>query len=130
MSDIHVQRAGRNEIRLLYHIPVPEAQNEAGVSYRTAIVKSGAGGATALPDAGDGDNPEGWEIGAAEKAAILDGSLYEHGASVKITPAQYASQAALLAAVRADYAASKTIIRQRLQRGLRFWGAGINESQE
>jgi hypothetical protein len=120
MADIHVRQASDNHIQLLFHIAVPAANNDAGVSYRTALAQTG--GDTALPDATDPDNPAGWEIGSVEKAAIAAGELLEHSISMHVLPSEYGNPATLLAKARALYAAEANQALSQHQHALRFWG--------
>lgn len=125
MSDIHVRQAADNRIQLLLHIPVPDVTNESGVSYRTALAKTG--GTTALPDAVVPETPAGWEIGSVEKAAIEAGELLEHGVSMHVLPGEYNSPATLLAKARALYAAESARILTQHQHALRFWGGAYTK---
>lgn len=74
MADWHILTRGPAGYRAIFHIPIPATTNPVGVSYRTALVRSGIGGSTVLPD-GDGT---GGTISAAEKTAIASGALLEH----------------------------------------------------
>lgn len=110
MADYHVLAGSPdgNSFLVVHHVPVPGAgNNRAGVPWRTALVNSGLGGKTVLPD-GDGT---GGTVGAAEKAQILAGAVYEVAEQVSTHPGETALQlrdridarhAALVAAVQAD----------------------------
>jgi hypothetical protein len=88
-----------NSFDVVFHVAVPNAANRAGISYRTALVNSGMGGATSLPD-GDGT---GGTISAAEKAQVQAGAVYEHRERVETHPGETAAQ--LKAKVDARHAA-------------------------
>lgn len=88
-----------NTYTVVYHVPIPSANNRVGVNYRTALVNSGLGGTTRLPD-GDGT---GGTIAAAEKTSIQSGALYEHAEPFATNPGQTLGQ--LGAAVDARYTA-------------------------
>jgi len=122
MADIHVLDMNRNELRVVFHIPVPDANNVAGVSYREALVHSGRAGKSVLLDAADPDNPRGWEIGANEKTALSSGAMLEHVEQIHVLPEDWADLSRLREKVFASYDAVKNAARERAQYGLRFWG--------
>jgi len=73
MADIHVlDRSTDGACRVVFHFPVPDAMNAVGVSYRAALVASGIGGSTVLPE---GTGPG--QITTAEKSQIEAGEVYE-----------------------------------------------------
>ncbi|KKN26051.1 hypothetical protein LCGC14_0878570 [marine sediment metagenome] len=81
MADITVlERDTHNRWRVAMHFPVPAGNNAAGVPWRGALVASGIGGTTVLPN-GDGT---GGTISAADKALIQSGALLEHVESVRL----------------------------------------------
>ena len=127
MADIHALEGGGDSQRLVFHFPVPSVANEVGVNYRTAIINSGIGGATVLPD-GDG---AGGTISAAEKAAIAAGQVYEF--PVTLSQAQLYSSggetaAHVLKAVRHYYALHKAEQTARIARMLRWFGYTESEA--
>jgi hypothetical protein len=73
MANMHILDATGTMYRVAFHIPIPGGSNSAGVPWQTALVNSGLGGQTILPD-GDGNAGT---ISAAEKASIQNGSLIE-----------------------------------------------------
>jgi hypothetical protein len=73
MANMHVLAMDGSTARVLLHVAAPVGNNAAGIPWATAIVRSGMGGTTALPD-GDGT---GGTISAAEKAQILIGAVVE-----------------------------------------------------
>lgn len=90
MSDYHVLTGDRygNKFRIAYHIPLPDQNNRAGVSYRTAVVNSGLGGTTSLTE-GTGAG----QISAAEKAQIEAGERVEIVEDFATNPGESAAQA-------------------------------------
>lgn len=88
-----------NSYSVVYHIPVPSANNRVGVNYRAALVNSGIGGKTQLPD-GDGT---GGTISSIEKASIIAGTLYEVRQDQNTNPGQ--TLAELKAILDANFAA-------------------------
>ena len=73
MANIHVLDRDGSEFRVVVHIPIPNTLNSAGVSWRDALINSGIGGKTVLPDG----NGTGGTIIGAEKVQIVSGALYE-----------------------------------------------------
>ncbi len=122
MADIHVLRGDGTTgpqayHKLVFHFPVPDNSNQAGISYRDALVNSGLGGTTDLPD---GDGTDG-TISAAEKTQIEAGELYEHSKGCRIEsggslPAQ------VQAAIRGYYAQELAVMQPQIQAKLRFFG--------
>lgn len=105
-----------NSFRIVFHVAIPSATNAAGINYRTAIINSGIGGKTVLPD-GDGT---GGTIGATEKAAIQAGSLYEYAEDFATNPAE--SAANLQARIDARWTALTTILQNQLSKTLTYYG--------
>lgn len=88
-----------NSYAIAYHLPIPNTNNRVGINYRTALVNSGLGGKTVLPD-GDGT---GGTISTAEKADITSGAVFEVVEAFATNPGQTLGQ--LAAAVDARHAA-------------------------
>lgn len=97
-----------NSFRIVFHLPIPSVVNRANINYRAAIVNSGIGGRTALPD-GDGT---GGTISPAEKALVVGGSLYEHAEDFPTNPNELA--AALQARIDARFAALSNVTTGRV----------------
>lgn len=118
MADMHILTGDAPKWTIAMHFDVPTGNNSVGVSWVNALVNSGVGGNTSLPD-GDGT---GGTISAAEKTAIEAGTVYEHVASFPIgSHVQTLSQ--LRAAVRKFYAIEEAGVVARLQKTLRYFGA-------
>ena len=118
MADIHVLTGDQNRSwSVVMHFNVPDATNEVGVNYRTALVTSGLGGSTALPD-GDGT---GGTISAAEKAEIEAGIKAEYSASVLVESGG-TSPAEMRAMLRGEYARQNATAIANLQSRLRYFG--------
>lgn len=109
MANMHVLTRQGVEYRIALHIVIPVANNGAGVAYRTALINSGRGSTSALPD---GDGTAG-TIDSTEKAALGTGALYEVVDSV-VVPSSL-SGAALLAYIDAYYTARSDEILTGLQ---------------
>src|SRR5437660_6433122 len=73
MANLHVLSKQGSDVTVAAHIAIPSANNTAGVNWRAALIASGVGGKTVLPD-GDGT---GGTISAAEKAQLTSGAVYE-----------------------------------------------------
>ena len=104
-----------NTVDVVFHIPIPQANNRAGKSYRTALVKSGIGGQTVMP-VGTADG----EMTAAEKAQIDAGEIFEVRETIYTHPGENATQ--LRAKVDARYTELVTKVQAELQRRLTYWG--------
>lgn len=108
-----------NSYTVAYHIPIPSALNRVGINYRTALVNSGIGGKTIMPD-GDGT---GGTISATEKTKITSGETFEVVESFATNPGQTLGQ--LAAAVDARYtflANTSNPLIVGLQRQLDYYG--------
>lgn len=105
-----------NAFRVAFHVAIPGASNRAGINYRVALINSGLGGLTTLPD-GDGN---GGTISAVEKALITSGALYEHVEDFATNPGESAAQ--LQARIDARYTALVGIVQDRLAKKLTYFG--------
>jgi len=119
MADIHVlDGVGSNlEWRVVFHYPVPIAENSVGVLFSVAIINSGRGGTTILPD---GDGNEG-TISAAEKLSIEAGDTLEFVFVWELERSGL-TNADLLAELRNEYARRSDIIHDALRSELRYFG--------
>lgn len=124
MADMHIlDGPGRDRVRIAMHIPITDLNNDVAVSYRTALVRSGLGGTTVLPD-GDGNDGT---ISAAEKAAITSGQIIEYIEEVLIE-SDGTAQAKRVAAAREAYSKAKTRVQAHIQNRLRYYGATLAEA--
>ena len=120
MSDIHIQKATPDGINyvVVFHVPVPNTNNNVGVNHRTALLNSGLGGTTILKD-GDGTNGT---ISAAEKTSITNGSVYEIVVGNYPAKSGGTSNAQLRATVRALYASENNRFQAELLNILSYFG--------
>lgn len=95
------------------HVAIPNANNAAGINWRTALLNSGLGGTTRLPD---GDGTAG-TISAAEKASIAAGALYEQVETIEVDTASNVN--AFLDSVISDVT---TRTQARLVAALKYYG--------
>lgn len=119
MADYHVLTgsADGNAFTVVFHVPIPGAgTNRAGVPWRTALVNSGLGGKTALPD-GDGT---GGTVSAAEKAQVAAGAVYEVAEQIATHPGETALQ--LRDRIDARHAALAASVQAELQGRLTYYG--------
>ena len=124
MADIHVTAGDGNQAwRIVIHIPVPDTPNSASVNWRIALINSGMGGNTALPD---GDGTAG-TISATEKAKLVTGELLEHSFAMEIDGSG-STPVAQAAALRVRAAAEKTARLVQVQRILKHYGQTLTES--
>lgn len=123
MSDMHVLTGSGESWNVIGHFAVPDQTNVASINYRTAIVNSGVGGTTVLPD-GDGN---GGSISAAEKSQIEAGELYEHAFSVRLE-ANGATTPAAVALLKERYAEMKTRVVNKVKARLKYFGHNESET--
>lgn len=113
---------GGNRFNILFHIPIPNVNNDAGITYRTALVGSGLGGLTRM-ETGVGAG----KITAAEATQIANGEIYEHEEFMTTYPGEAAT--GLRNRVDARYTqlanASGDFLKE-LQNQLRFYGFDRN----
>lgn len=89
MSHWHARTGDRdgNSFEILFHVPIPSANNRVGVNYRAALVAAGLGGTTKMTE-GVGAGL----ITTAEKAQIAGGELLELSQQVATFPGETAGQ--------------------------------------
>lgn len=118
MASVHIlDRTGPQSFRVALHIAVPNTPNAAGVNWRTALLNSGLGGVTVLPD---GDGAAG-TISVSEKTSIQTGALYEVVEEWELLTAGNAT-AQVLAYLDACYTQKKAAILADLQARLNQFG--------
>jgi hypothetical protein len=83
MSQWHVLGGDTNgnSYTVAFHLPIPSANNRAGVNYQTALVNSGIGGKTIMAT---GTGPG--QISSTEVTQIQAGSVYEYVYSYATNP--------------------------------------------
>lgn len=96
-------------LKVLFHIPIPDEKNLAGVSYRNAIVGSEFGGKSKLTI-----------LDADEKGAIAFGAVYEVYEQVGLMPNATADQVRHIIDKRYDELATSTWA--VLKTKLKWWG--------
>ena len=118
MANIHILRIDGRSVTAVAHVAIPGVNNDANIPYRTAIVRSGFGGSTILPD---GDGTAG-TISAAEKTSIQSGALVEVPMRILLSalPGNTAQCNAFLDAL---FNAEQTRVRAEAQVSLRYYGA-------
>ena len=117
MADIHVITIANGRAQMVCHIPIPAGTNAAGVSWQAALVNSGIGGTTVLLD---GDGSDG-TIGAAEKASIQAGALFEV-VTDELIPDSVSTGPTRLTYIDAVYNAIVAREQARLQSQLKYFG--------
>jgi hypothetical protein len=115
VANIHALRYDGTSISGVAHVAIPPGNNSAGVSWQVALIRSGLGGTTVLPD-GDGT---GGTISAAEKSQIASGALYE--APITLRPESVAP-AGIGAYVDSVFAQTTADVQAELQRRLKYFG--------
>jgi len=110
------QRDG-NAFRIVFHVAIPgTGNNRAGVQWRTALINSGIGGTTVLPD-GDGT---GGTISVTEKTSITTGALFEVVEDFATNPPE--TGAALKARIDTYFTALSSRVTADLQLRLTYFG--------
>jgi len=112
MADYHIRAADRygNSFQIVMHFPVPNAANEAGVNYRTAIVQwqGGAPIQSQLPEIG------------TEQAQLDAGELYERGYEFNSNPQETPAQKQ--ARLDQMWSEKRTVVQAELLKVLSYWG--------
>lgn len=108
-----------NAVEVIFHIPIAAGNNRAAVSYRTALVKSGLGGVTAMTE-GSANG----EITTAEKTQVVAGEIYEVTETFHTNPGETANQLRLR--IDARYTELAAQVPPRLQNILSYWGYDRN----
>lgn len=117
MADIHVLSGdGVRSWTLLCHYAVPDTDNAVGVNYRTALVASGIGGTSVMPEGTDS-----WEITPVENALIAAGEIYENSIAF-LAESGATTNAEMLASAREAYARDEEPLWGQLQRRLKYFG--------
>lgn len=118
MADMHVID-GDNADRwtVVMHVGVPTGNNSVGVLWSSALINSGLGGTTQLPD-GDGEKGT---ITPEEKTAIQSGTVHEVSGSFLVESGG-TSTAQLKASLRKFYGMQKTKAIDDLKRSLKYYG--------
>jgi hypothetical protein len=109
-----------NGYRVAFLIPIPDTLNRVGVSNRTALLNSGIGGKSSLPE-GDGTNGT---MTAADAARIKAGAAYESVETMFTHPGENWAQ--FQAAIDARWKELKDADAQRLKHALAYYGGSGN----
>lgn len=117
MANLHILQRSGAEVQVIAHVAIPNSNNAVGVNWRTAIINSGVGGRTSLPD---GDGTAG-TISAAEKAQIASGAIYEVDATIR--PQGVANGAPLNAFLDTEFARITAEVQAEFQARLNYYGA-------
>lgn len=114
MSDYHVMYMSKKDrVEVVFHFPVPDTTNFAGVSYRTALVeyltRDGGTITSAYPgiDSGELTQMQAGEVYERTETVVFDG---------KLTNAQKRD------VIDAIWTARNSAFLAKFQEGLTFWG--------
>lgn len=110
--DYHILGGNRdgNSFQVVMHFSVPDVNNEAGVNYRTALVQTGLNLVVSRVPF----------IAPVEQTQLNDGELYEHLVTFNTHPGETLIQKR--DRLDALYQAYQTLIQDRLQNRLSYWG--------
>jgi hypothetical protein len=103
-----------NAFSIIYHIPIPNVNNAAGVSYRTALVQAGLNTTVMAEGSGAG------LVSTAEKNSIAAGAIYEHVETVYSRPAETAAQ--LKARIDQRFTDLTAEIQAKFAKQFTYWG--------
>lgn len=122
MARVHVLYAAEaaGEFRLVLHFPVPEGENEVGVSHRDALVFSGLAPSTVLREC---DHPG--CVSNAEEAQIDRAEIYEHVGNYEVTGSTPAQRTASLLAT---WESERARVLAELQQKLNYFGLEVGDS--
>jgi hypothetical protein len=109
-----------NGYRVAFLIPVPDTLNRVGVSNRTALLNSGIGGKSSLPE-GDGSNGT---MTPDDAARIKAGAAYEYVEALATHPGE--TSAEFQAAISNRWKELKDTEAQRLKHALAYYGGSGN----
>lgn len=114
MADYHIldNRPDGNELRVVFHLPVPDADNDGGLNYRTALVQYLGDEQTSILSA--------TLLGAGEQDLLNTGALYEHVWRQATNPNLTLTQKR--DALDAQYTQFASAVITQLQARLQFWG--------
>lgn len=116
MADIHVLTGDGKEQVVVLHILVPSSLNAVGVSWRDALVNSGLGGTTQMPE---GDGPG--QIATSEKTRIESGELVERRITYRVE-GNGDSANSVQANLRTQCARESALALAALQEQLKYFG--------
>ena len=112
MSDYHILSADEygNKFNIIMHVPVPDVDNDVGMSYRIAIVQfqGGAPIASSLP----------WITGT-EQTALDSGEIIESSIQFNSNPTQTLPEKR--DALDMIYAQTVTELQSKLSKQLQYW---------
>ena len=112
MSNYHILESNEedNQVRIVFHIPVPNENNSAGANLRQALSQFRANPGSAVP----------WQQSGTEYEAIQNGEIYEHDIRQRYKPDL--TNAQKQTAIDNNYNNLKTKIANRLRKTLKYWG--------
>jgi hypothetical protein len=114
MSNYHILSCTEkdHEIKVAFHIAIPDTNNAAGVSWRTALSQWRPSPESSVPWL-EADYPD-------EYASMQTGEIFEHLETVPVNADL--SNSAKLAIIDSKYTALSSEIKEKLQKILKYWG--------
>lgn len=107
-----------NSFQVVFHLPVPSANNRVSINYQTALVNSGLGGKTIMAT---GTGPG--QISSTELTSVQNGSLYEYLYTFYTNPGETQAQAAArLDALFTQFSNTANMPLAGLQKQLTYFG--------
>ena len=115
MADIHILEGTRSgagiAYRVVFHIPVPDVTNEAGISYQQAVVQAKADTKSVLTD-----------IDSTEQAKLDSGELWEEVVTFRTHPARKDDAERL----KALYEETKTRLQKEFAERFKYTGLTLS----
>lgn len=117
MADIHILAGdGRKHWQVAFHLDVPDADNDVGVNYRTALANTGSGLVSVMPE---GSGPG--QITTAELIRLATGEVFEHVENIR-SDTHGQTPASQRASLKAAYAKAELDVLKNLKRQLKYFG--------
>jgi len=120
MADYHILRgsADGNSLTVVFHVPIPDQNNTAGINLRTALSELNGGSVESVLPSN--------RLGTGEQAALDAGALYEHVFEYHTRPGMDAAEKQ--AELDQRYSNLSTGIANQVANQLEYWGYGRDVS--
>lgn len=109
--EVHILEVKSDQAKSIFHIPIPNVLNAAGISYQTALKQYNIGKEIVIPELNISY--------PVEYAAIENGEIYEYQITVKYSA--NLSNAQKKQVIENEYTVKKNIILNSIQERLEFW---------
>lgn len=115
MSDYYIKELSKDlkTVNVIFHIPIPLANNPAGISYRTAFIEY-KGGTEKI-------NSMMTDIKSDDLIKMKSGEIYERSFTVRFS-SRFLSDAERLAEIKAAYVVMEKNLLDELKATLKYYG--------